>query len=406
MNISTDQIHDRDGSDRLVRQHLIDPELCLACGSCQSVCPEGAIEMDFATMRYAVDPERCTNEHECLSVCSSDAIKAWRMVPAERTYTLEEQFGWEELPPLVEVAGEAVVPPLDEEESPAGNPAPATAAQPVTYLYTHKSPVSARVHANVRVTDGESDIHHIVLDFGDSDFPWLEGQNVGVLPPGTDGSGRAHPMRAYSIASERNGEEAGTRRLALTVKRVIDEWQGQPYHGIASNYLCDLAPGSEVRCVGPIGERFLMPEAPDSRILMICTGTGIAPMRSFIQRRERLAQPHGNPPVLFYGGRRPGEMAYYDELKSLPGSHLVTRMALSRDDRQPRRYVQDLLLAHADLVWELLSSPDGHIFICGLVAMEQGVMDALAVVAARHGENGQDLLSRLRHEGRLQIETY
>lgn len=404
MNISNHYVND-DQQSTYVRQHLIDPALCLACGSCQSVCPEKAIEMDFATHRYAVNPELCSNEHDCLAVCSSDAIKAWRMVPADQMYSLDDQFAWEDLPAEIEIDGQPLDADLDEDESPAGTPAPASASVPVSYLYSQKNPVIARISSNTRVTEGETDIHHIVLDFDDRDFPWLEGQNIGVIPDGLDANGRAHQMRAYSIASERNGETSGTREVALTVKRVIDEWGGQPYYGIASNFICDLEPGADVRCVGPIGERFLMPQDPGSRILMICTGTGIAPMRSFIQRQQRLGTP-AQPMELFYGGRTPAEMAYYDELLALPTSLLNCHTALSRSGDQPRRYVQDLIVECADIVAGLLGDDRTHIFLCGLVTMEQGIMEALSTVATGHGVDWQALHKRMLHEGRLQIETY
>lgn len=391
-----------------VRQHLIDPELCLRCGSCEIACEEQAVQMDDTGQIFAIDPEKCNNSHQCLVVCSSDAIRAWHMVPADKMYSLEEQFTWEELPAEYEVDGHAIPVALDEDEVPQGHPAPASASEPSTFLYTQSEPLSVRIKSNERVTstDSDTDIHHIVLDFEGSDFPWLEGQNVGVLPPGVDPKGNIHHMRAYSIASDRDGETSGTREMALTIKRVIDEWEGQPYHGVASNFMCDMQPGDTVRCIGPIGEHFLMPQDPDSRIMMIGTGTGIAPMRSFIQRQQRINETPNNPMLLFYGGRTPEEMAYYDELLAVPETMLQTYMALSRSGHLPKRYVQDLLLEHQDVVAEFLQDKNSYIFICGLITMEQGVMDALKTVAEKNQLNWESLHHDLLHEGRLQIETY
>ncbi len=389
-----------------VKQHLIDPETCARCGSCEIACAEGAIQMSEDGQYFGIDPELCIGEHECLYGCSTDAINAWRMVPAGQKYSLEEQFTWEELPAEIEVDGHAVPLDLDAEEAGACTSAPASASAPTTFLYTQHEPVTARITSNTRVTAGETDIHHIVLDFGDEPFPWLEGQNVGVLPEGLDPHGHPHHMRAYSIASDRGGESAGTRQLALTVKRVIDEWEGQPYQGVASNFLCDLQAGEAVRCIGPIGERFLMPQDPASRILMICTGTGIAPMRGFIQRQQRLDANPAHPMQLFYGGRTPEEMAYYEELTALPASLLSTHLALSRVAGKPKCYVQDLLLQQAERVAEVLRDDNGYIFICGLIDMEQSVMHALGEVAKLYGLDHENLHHRLLQAGRLQIETY
>ncbi len=57
--------------------------------------------------------------------------------------------------------------------------------------------------------------------------------------------------------------------------------------GVASNYLCDLAKGATVNVIGPFGTNFLMPNHPGSSLLMICTGTGSAPMRAMTERRRR-----------------------------------------------------------------------------------------------------------------------
>ena len=391
----------------LVRQHLIDPATCLRCGGCEATCPEGAVRFDSVTFAYAIDPNLCDGAHECVSVCSSNAINSWRVVPAERMYSLQEQFSWEDLPEQVDFEGE--VPVVEAEERDLlleGTLAPASARRPVTYLYNSKNPLVARIKTNERVTSGNTDIRHVVLDFTGTDFQWLEGQNIGIVPPGQDANGHPHLMRAYSIASDRDGETQGTREMALTIKRLIDEWEGKPYFGVCSNYVCALAPGTEVRVVGPIGDKFLMPEDPDSRIMMIATGTGIAPMRSFIQRQQRSDTKFVQPMQLYYGGRTPGEMAYYDELLTLPRNVLESHIALSRSPNHPKKYVQDILLDQADQVAEFLKDGNGHLFICGLVAMEQSVMDVLAKVAGERGLDWDTLHHQLLRQGRLQIEVY
>ena len=82
-----------------------------------------------------------------------------------------------------------------------------------------------------------------MLDFGGTSFPVLEGQTIGIVPPGHDASGRPHHVRLYSVASPREGERPRYNNLALTVKRVTEDHEGSPVTGVASNYLCDLAKG-------------------------------------------------------------------------------------------------------------------------------------------------------------------
>jgi benzoyl-CoA 2,3-dioxygenase component A len=74
------------------------------------------------------------------------------------------------------------------------------------------------------------------------------------------------------------------------VKRVLEDHQGRPVRGVASNYVCDLQVGDKVQVIGPFGTSFLMPNHPKSHIVMICTGTGSAPMRAMTEWRRRLRQ--------------------------------------------------------------------------------------------------------------------
>ena len=66
-------------------------------------------------------------------------------------------------------------------------------------------------------------MHHIILDFGPVRFPYLEGQSVGVVPPGADRDGNPHAMRLYSIASAQDGERPNTNNMALAVKRIVQQ---------------------------------------------------------------------------------------------------------------------------------------------------------------------------------------
>jgi len=98
--------------------------------------------------------------------------------------------------------------------------------------------------------------------FGPMPFPVLEGQSIGILPPGVDDRGKPHVARQYSIASPRNGERPGYNNLSLTVKRVTVDHDGNPVRGVCSNYVCDLKKGDTVKVIGPFGASFLMPNHP------------------------------------------------------------------------------------------------------------------------------------------------
>ena len=389
----------------LRRQHLIDPVVCIRCNTCQEACPVGAITHD--ANNYVVAFDTCTGCRTCVSPCPTGAIDHWLLV--DTPWTVEDQFGWEELPEshpshdavIVETPSE-VSDLLEVATTATGGrvPAPASAAQPFTNVYSREAPVTARVAGNMRITaaEAESDIRHVVLDFQANAFPVLEGQSIGIIPPGLDAKGRPHNIRLYSIASPREGERSGYNNLALTVKRVAG--------GIGSNHVCDLNKDDEVQVVGPFGDSFLMPDDPDSHIIMICTGTGAAPFRAFTERRRRNHPDAPGKLMLFFGARSPDELPYFGPLMKLPRTLIDVNLAFSRVPDQPKQYVQDRLRQRAEDLVPLLADGKTHIFICGLKGMEQGCDEAFADICRLHGLNWAELRGTLRREGRYHVETY
>lgn len=404
----------------LIRQHLIDPEVCIRCNTCEDTCPIDAITHD--DRNYVVDPDICNGCGACVPPCPTGSIDNWRTVPKAAAYSVAEQFTWDELPAQQEVASDAVVaavaeaaPPADGVQqnaavSAASTTPPWSAAHPYLNLYDLKRPVTATVAGNYRLTDAEadSDIRHIVLDFGTQFFPVLEGQSIGILPPGTDASGKPHYLRMYSVASPRDGERPGYNNLSLTVKRVVADHEGQPVKGVASNYLCDLQKGDTVQVTGPFGAHYLMPNHPGSNLLMICTGTGAAPMRAMTEYRRRLmaaGKPVDGKLMLFFGARRPGELPYFGPLLKLPASFIDMHLAFSRVEGEPKAYVQDRLREAGPAVAELLKG-DTYLYVCGLKGMEAGVMEALRDICITAGIDWPALHARMVVEGRFHVETY
>jgi len=291
---------------------------------------------------------------------------------------------------------------------------PWSAAHAYTNLYGPKAPqkfITATVAGNLRVTavGHEYDTHHVVLDFGALPFPVLEGQSIGIIPPGTDAGGRPHHPRQYSVASPRNGERPGYNNLSLTIKRVLEDYQGRPVRGVASNYMCDLARGDKVQVIGPFGASFLMPNHPRSSIVMICTGTGSAPMRAMTEWRRRLRASgkfEGGKLMLFFGARTKEELPYFGPLQNLPKDFIDINFAFSRTPGQPKRYVQDAMRERAAGLAPLLTDPNAYFYVCGLKAMEEGVVLALRDVAQQAGLAWDAVAAALKNEARLHLETY
>lgn len=414
------------GAADIIKQHLIDPEICIRCNTCEDTCPIDAITHD--DRNYVVKADVCNGCGACLSPCPTGAIDNWRTMFKGQAYPIEAQFGWDELPPEVplpeaEIDAAAAADHAIEEAAQTSRSAavqavetsrhtspkaPWSAAHPYVNLHGVREPVTATVAGNYRLTepDASSDIHHIVLDFGNHFFPVLEGQAIGIVPPGMDASGKPHYIRMYSVASPRDGERPGYNNLALTVKRVESDHDGNPVLGVASNFLCDLNKGDTVQVVGPFGSTFLMPNHREASVMMICTGTGSAPMRAMTERMRRNMEHFAGRRMLFFGARNRRELPYFGPLLKLPKDFLDIHFAFSRDTEVPRRYVQDAIREASSAVAGLLADPHGHIYICGLKGMEEGVLEAFADVCAAAGHSWQAIEAQLRAEGRLHIETY
>ena len=420
----------------LIQQHLIDPEICIRCNTCEATCPVGAITHD--SRNYVVDADKCNLCMACVPPCPTGSIDNWRTMPKARAYSISDQLGWDELPAnlseqaLSELTGGVAAtpqPPSTAQATAASLSSPAvapvfqvlgsaappwSAAHAYTNLYGPKAAqksIRATVVGNVRVTEvgKEYDTHHIVLDFGAMPFPVLEGQSIGIIAPGVDAHGKPHHARQYSIASPRNGERPGYNNVSLTIKRVLQDHQGRPVRGVASNHMCDLAVGETVEVTGPFGTSFLMPNHPKSHIVMICTGTGSAPMRAMTEWRRRLRQSgkfEGGKLMLFFGARTPQELPYFGPLQNLPKDFIDIHFAFSREPNKPKRYVQDAMRERAADLLPMLRDPNAYFYVCGLKSMEEGVVMALRDIATGAGLDWDAVALSLQTQGRLHLETY
>jgi benzoyl-CoA 2,3-dioxygenase component A len=370
------------------------------------------------------------------------------MMPKVKAYSIEEQLKWDELPAELsaeELGAAAGVEAESAQEaqsilqsaaassasavstaSPSGfNSAtfgaitpPWSAAHAYTNLYGPKAAektITATVSGNVRVTEvgktagNDYDTHHIVLDFGNMPFPVLEGQSIGIIPPGLDAKGKPHHARQYSIASPRNGERPGYNNLSLTIKRVLEDHAGQPVRGLGSNYMCDVQVGDKVQVIGPFGASFLMPNHPKSNIVMICTGTGSAPMRAMTEWRRRLRASgkfEGGKLMLFFGARTPQELPYFGPLNNLPKDFIDIEFAFSRETGKSKRYVQDAMRDRSADIAAQLQDDNTSFYVCGLKSMEEGVVMALRDIAQNAGLDWDTVGATLKKEGRLHLETY
>src|SRR5579871_2238371 len=171
-----------------LKQHLIDPEICIRCNTCEETCPVDAITHD--NNNYVVDASICNFCMDCIPPCPTGSIDNWRVV--KDAYSLNDQFSWEELPKQGEVVSDREGEDIDQEvlalletaHTGVGGKsiAPKTALKPIVNRYNREKAAIATITGNYRLTHPESDVdvRHLILDFGDHAFPVLEGQSIGI----------------------------------------------------------------------------------------------------------------------------------------------------------------------------------------------------------------------------------
>lgn len=258
------------------------------------------------------------------------------------------------------------------------------------HLHTPANPGVGVVVSNERCTQRKAAgfIRHIAVDVSKTELAgnFRSGQSFGIIPPGLDAHGKPHKLRLYSIASPTRGEDGEGRVLATTVKRTIDEhWEtGRLFLGVASNYLCDLSPGDEVRVTGPSGKRFVLPDDPGAHdYIFVATGTGIAPFRGMAM--ELLQKQINSRITLIMGSPYQTDLPYHGDLLKLQAEHDRFRYltALSRErqeDGHDPMYVQDRFATERDELLPQLQSERTLIYVCGIAGMELGIFQKLAEI--------------------------
>ncbi|HDX8357206.1 TPA: assimilatory sulfite reductase (NADPH) flavoprotein subunit [Aeromonas hydrophila] len=226
-------------------------------------------------------------------------------------------------------------------------------------------------------------------------------QLLGLLRPLTP--------RLYSIASSQSEVEEEVH-LTVGVVRYPQE-DGTVRSGAASSYLADrLAEDAEVRVFVEHNDNFRLPPNPDTPVIMVGPGTGIAPFRAFLQEREAQGAEGNN--WLFFGNPHfTQDFLYQVEWQRYVKSGLLSKISLafSRDQAE-KVYVQHRLREAGQELYQWLEA-GAHFYVCGDAnQMAKDVQEALLDVIAEHGhksrEEAEEYLSELRRAKRYQRDVY
>ncbi|TFK52531.1 bifunctional P-450/NADPH-P450 reductase [Heliocybe sulcata] len=188
-------------------------------------------------------------------------------------------------------------------------------------------------------------------------------------------------IRQYSISSS---PLADPQHATLTVSIVegapVPGHRDVPFLGVASNYLARLQPGERVQLmVKPSGTQFHPPSDLSTPILMFCAGSGLAPMRGFIQERAKQKESgrEVGPMYLFFGCRSPEEDYLYseDDLAEWVKNGVVdVRPAFSRASEKSEgcKYVQDRIWHDREDVMKAYNE-GARFYVCGSRKVATGV---------------------------------
>jgi len=275
--------------------------------------------------------------------------------------------------------------------------------------YDISHPYKAKVLDSQRITpeDYDAEVRHIVMSITHPGFIYVEGQSVGLLVPGPHEFGNEHHFRLYSIASSRDGEDGHGTEVSLCVRRCsyIDEINGERYPGVASNYLCDRAPGDEITLTGPYGRHFVVPRDETCNLLMVGVGTGIAPFRAFVRHIYKERGGWQGQVRLFYGAQTGMEMLYMNDAKDDLGQFYTETTFKAFEAVSPRPYFDDpiafdkTLAEHAEDVWDLLQDSKTYVYVAGL-EKQIGKLDHGMALIAGSDETWEATKHELMDEGR------
>nr|prf ferredoxin NADP oxidoreductase [Spirulina sp.] len=286
-------------------------------------------------------------------------------------------------------------------------------------IYKPKNPYIGKCLSNEELVreGGTGTVRHLIFDISGGDLRYLEGQSIGIIPPGTDNNGKPHKLRKYSIASTRHGDHVDDKTVSLCVRQLEYKHPetGETVYGVCSTYLCNLEAGADVAITGPVGKEMLLPEDEDATIIMMATGTGIAPFRAFLWRIFK--EQHEDYKfkglwALFFGIPYSPNILYQQELEELqeefPENFRLT-LAISREQQNPeggKMYIQDRIKENADQLWELIQKPNTHTYICGLKGMEGGIDEGMSAAAGKFDVDWSDYQKELKKKHRWHVETY
>ncbi|MDH4256221.1 MAG: FAD-binding oxidoreductase [Gammaproteobacteria bacterium] len=276
--------------------------------------------------------------------------------------------------------------------------------------YPMEPSYTATVLSSERITDdaAEAEVRELVLEIDKHDFDFEIGQSVGVIVKGPAEFGGSTHHRLYTVADTPLPRTQGKPQVTIVVRRCvyIDDFSGEEYVGINSNYLCDRKPGDKLTVTGPFGIPFKVPADKKANLLLIGMGTGIAPFRAFVkhiyqevgewQGKVRLLYgAHSGLELLYMNDKRDDFTRYYDE------QTFQAFKALSPRPNWADPIAWDYAIEErAEEIWALLADdPHTYVYVAGLKQIQE-TLDELFTEMSGSAAKWASMKQNLVQQGR------
>ena len=268
---------------------------------------------------------------------------------------------------------------------------------------------NATVLSTAEITDEGSDaeVRELVLEIHEHEFNFKIGQSVGVLVSGPEEFGGSTHHRLYTVADSPMPTAPGHPEITIVVRRCnyIDDYSGEEFAGVNSNYICDRRPGDQISITGPFGIPFPVPTDKGANLLMIGLGTGIAPFRALIkhiyqnvgdwQGKVRLLYgAHSGLELLYMNNRRDDFARYYDE------ETFKAIRALSPRPNWADPIAWDFAIEErTEEIWKMLSDDHTFVYVAGLIQVRD-VLDDLFTGMSGSSDGWTSRKAELMEQGR------
>lgn len=232
---------------------------------------------------------------------------------------------------------------------------------------------TATVKKTRRLTPNDTDeVREILLEVNHPEFNCEVDQSIGVLVSTNGDFGNNYHHRLYSVA-DLPIKKSGKTTLTMLVKRCfyIDDFNGEQYKGLGSNYLCDRKKGDEVTLTGPFNLAFSIPEDRKANLILIGMGTGIAPFRAFVKHIYNHEKDWQGIIRLFYGARSGLELLYMNEKDGDLTNYYDQETFKAFYALSPRPHwnapiaLDDAIEEHAVEILDMLSKSNTYVYVAG-----------------------------------------